>query len=71
MSIKKNTMEVVEVYSPIEDRNIHISLQYSGIWKEAYHLDELVDVKSTNLYQYSFKFNGLKPIQILKMKKVR
>lgn len=65
-------METVKVYSKIEDKNIKKNLNDSPIWKEAIHEDELADVqeKGTPLFEYSIKFDGLKPVQANSIKKL-
>jgi hypothetical protein len=66
-------MEPVKVYSPIEDKKIREHLQDSPIWKGLrYHIDELTEakLKHSDLFEYSFKFDGLKLVQFTGMKKV-
>ena len=61
-------METVKVYSPILDKDIRKNINNSPIWKEAYHESEISNIKKP-LTEYTFKFEGLKPIQLTKMKK--
>lgn len=61
-------METVKVYSPIFDRDIRKDINNSPIWGEAYHESEIGDVKKP-LTEYTFKFDGLTPVQLTKMKK--
>ena len=63
-------METVNVYSPVEDKQIRTNLDDSPIWKKAYHEDELerVEKKYPRLFKYTFKFDGLKLIQFTKLK---
>jgi hypothetical protein len=65
-------MENVNVYSPIEDKDIRTNLNASPIWKQAYHEDELPEAvkKFANMFQYVIKFDGLKPIQVAKVQKL-
>lgn len=66
-------METVKVYSPIEDKKIRENLNDSPIWKGLrYHIDELSIAKEKHptLYEYSFKFDGLKLVQLTGVKKV-
>lgn len=66
-------MEVVKVYSPVEDKKIRENINNSPIWKGLrYHIDELEAAKSahTILYEYTFKFEGLKPVQLTGVKKL-
>ena len=65
-------METIKVYSPIEDKEIHNNLNASPIWKQAYHEDELSEVKNKFfvMFQYSIKFDGLCPVQVTNVKKL-
>lgn len=66
-------MEVVKVYSPVEDKKIRENLNNSPIWSGLrYHIDELEVAKSAHstLYEYTFKFEGLKPVQLTGVKKL-
>jgi hypothetical protein len=65
-------MEIVKIYSPIEDKEIRNNLNGSPIWKQAYHVDELETAKTKHpvLYEYTIKFNGLQPIQVTSVKRV-
>jgi hypothetical protein len=65
-------MEIVKVYSPVNDKEIRNNLNGSPIWKQAYHADELgaAKIKHAVLYEYSIKFNGLQPIQVTGVKEV-
>lgn len=66
-------MEIVKVYSPIEDTEIRNNLEGSPIWKGLrYHADELEVAKQKHavLYEYSIKFNGLQPMQVTNIKKL-
>jgi hypothetical protein len=57
-----------QVYSPINDPNIKTNLETSPIWKDCYKEGE-VKPKGI-LYKYSIKFNGLKPIQVVKIQQI-
>jgi len=65
-------MENVIVYSAIDDQKIKSDLNNSPIWKKAYTEEEYL--QNPRLYpiwfKYSFKFDGLKPVQLTKMKKI-
>ena len=66
-------MEVVKVYSPVEDKKIRENLGKSPIWSgQRYHLDELAEAKKKHsvLFEYTFKFDGLKVVQFTGMKKI-
>jgi len=58
------------VFSPVFDKDIQKNIINSPIWKEAYKPDEIVGIKKT-LHEYHIKFDGLIPIQVTKLKKVR
>jgi hypothetical protein len=65
-------MEIVKVLSPIEDRKIRENIEGSPIWKgKRYHESELAiaEKENTVLYEYSFKFDGLKPVYVTDIKK--
>ena len=60
-------MIIENVYSPVDDKNIKNNLQNSPIWKEAYKIEELQIFPKKEMYCYKIKFDGLKPIQFLKV----
>ena len=60
----------VKVYSPVFDKNIQRDINNSPIWKEAYHADEIGEVKKP-LTEYTIKFDGLVPIQVTKIKNLK
>lgn len=65
-------METVRVISPVQDNDLRTNLKNSPIWKEAYTETELAiaSKKHTELYEYSIKFEGLKPMQLTGVKKL-
>ena len=65
-------MEDVKVYSPVEDNNIRENLNNSPIWKKAYHAEDLPRITAGNatVFEYSIKFDGLKPVQVTDVKKL-
>jgi len=65
-------METVKVYSPVDDKNIKNNLNDSPIWKQAYSEDDIskAKLKHSELYEYTVKFDGIKPVQVTKIKKV-
>lgn len=66
-------MEIVKVYSPIEDKKIRENLGNSPIFKgERYHESEVEEARKKHnvLYEYRFKFNGTKLVQFNGIKKV-
>lgn len=58
-------METVKVYSPIKDSNIRTNLANSPIWEECYHETDTKPNKP--MICYTIKFDGLKPIQVVKV----
>lgn len=69
----KATLEPVKVFSPIEDKEVRTNLGNSPIFKGVrYHESEfaLARKNHTDLYEYNFKFEGLKVAQFTGMKKV-
>jgi hypothetical protein len=68
----KIALEPVKVISPIEDKDIRNTLGDSPIWKKAYTVNELKEATKLHntLYEYSFKFNGLRVVQFVGVKKL-
>jgi hypothetical protein len=66
-------METIKVYSPIEDKNINKNLNDSPIWRRAIHVDDLDTAKEKyhNIWEYSIKFDGLRPIQVTNIVKFK
>jgi hypothetical protein len=59
------------IYSPVEDNSKDIAK--SSIWKNAWHKDEITPEalrRYSNWWEYHVRFDGLKPQQLLKVKKV-
>jgi hypothetical protein len=55
-----------KIYSPIKDDNIKKDITHSPIWKNCYHNDD--DKPNVpQMFVYTIKFNGLIPIQVLKI----
>ena len=61
-------METFEVYSKILDENIKKDVVNSPIWKECYHPEEIDP--DEDFYCYTIKFDGVKPVQCTKYKKI-
>jgi hypothetical protein len=73
MSMKSEAYKDEKVYSPVEDKNIRVNLNNSPIWTGLrYHSTELVEAKKKHsvLFEYSIKFDGLKPIQVTNIQKI-
>ena len=69
----KAILEPVKVYSPIEDKEVRTNLGNSPIFKGArYTESELALAKKNHaiLFEYNFKFEGLKVAQFTGMKKL-
>jgi hypothetical protein len=68
----KATLEPVKVFSPVEDKDIRTTLGNSVIWKQAYTESELKEAqkKHAEIYEYNFKFEGLRVAQFTGMKKL-
>ena len=66
-------MENVTVYSPIEDKNIKNNLNGSPIWKNSIHPADIKSEqdKHVTIWEYSFKFEGLKPVQLTNVKRYK
>ena len=66
-------MEIVKVFSPVEDKEIKKNLKDSPIWRNAYHADELVAglTKHSTMFEYVMKFDGTKPIQCTKVSRYK
>ena len=62
-------MEVVNIYSQIYDPDINKHMDNSLIWKKCYADGE--DLPEGTVYLYKIKFDGLKPIQLLDIKKIK
>ena len=62
-------MEIVKIYSKIEDKQIQKNINNSPIWKEANHADELDG--TTDHFEYTIKFDGLTPIQVTNIRKCK
>jgi hypothetical protein len=65
-------MESVKVYSPVEDKEVRTNLGNSPIFKQAYHESEYKEAlkKHAQMFEYKFKFDGLKVIQFTGVEKV-
>lgn len=65
-------METIKVLSPVQDKKIRENLDGSPIWKKAYREDELkiAEKENSELYEYSIKFDGLRPRQLTGVKKL-
>ena len=67
-------MESVKVYSPVLDNEIQKNLLGSPIWTGLrYAASELAEAtkKHPELYEYTIKFEGLRPIMINKINKLQ
>lgn len=62
-----------KVISPVKDDKINSHLNESLIWKKAFKPEEITDkIKGMHpaWYEYTVKFDGLKPIQCTKFHEI-
>ena len=63
------------VYSPINDHRVKANLTTSPIWKTCYKEEEVtkkvIEKHGNRMYAYTIKFDGLVPIQVTKIKKIK
>lgn len=67
----KDELKPVIVLSPVEDRSKEIA--NSPIWKNAWHTEEVTEEirrKFKKWFEYTVKFDGLKPVQVTKVREV-
>ena len=61
------------VISPVKDEKFNSHPNDSDIWKKAYKVEEL-DERTRNMhpawYEYTIRFDGLKPLQMTKFKEI-
>jgi hypothetical protein len=65
-------MKDFKVYSKIKDKKIHKDVDKSKIWKECLtesEFNELEEVEKQEYLIYTIRFDGLKPVQVLKTDK--
>ena len=63
-------MKTEKVYSPTLDKDFQKNIRDSEVWKECYREEEIVDIDKV-LYCYYVKFDGLKPVQVTNITKVK
>lgn len=65
-------MENVNVYSPVDDQKIKTDFENSPIWAKAYTEEEYLSnpKRYPTWFLYIFKFDGLKPKQVINIKKL-
>jgi hypothetical protein len=70
--MEKIPMESMKVYSPVLDDDARTNLGNSPIFKKAYTEAEVAEAEKKNpiMYEYTFKFEGLKVVQFSGMKKM-
>jgi hypothetical protein len=69
----KAALEPVKVYSPVEDKEVRTNLGNSPIFKGARYTEAELALATKNhpiLFEYSFKFEGLRVAQFTGMKKL-
>ena len=66
-------MTVETVISPVLDKQMNSHLNDSKVWKQAFKADELSEkIRGMHpaWYEYTVKFDGLRPIQMTKYKEI-
>ena len=61
------------VISPVKDEKINSHINESPIWKKAFKAEELTEkVRGMNSawYEYTIRFDGLKPLQMTKFREI-
>jgi hypothetical protein len=61
------------VISPVKDEKMNSHITTSEVWKQAYkeeEINEKVIGLHSKWYKYNIKFDGLKPVQMTKMKEM-
>lgn len=61
------------IISPIKDEKMNSHLNDSEVWKKAYTKEEFtpeIRKMHPNWFQYTVRFDGLKPIQMTKFKAI-
>lgn len=61
------------VISPVKDEKMNSHLNDSEVWKKAYTKEEITDrIRGMHpaWYEYTIKFDGLKPIQMTKFREI-
>jgi len=65
---KNAKLTTESVYSKVEDKNFGKNINNSPVWNDCYTADDLpVNFKG---FVYKVAFDGTKPVQVMKMKKV-
>jgi len=61
------------VISPVKDEKFNSHINDSEVWKKAYKREELDD-RTRGMhpawYEYTVRFDGLKPLQMTKMREI-
>lgn len=77
MAKSKNDVIVEQVFSPVEDTKIKSNSKIIGnskIWDLCFKEEEVNDellMKHPKMFKYTIKFEGLTPIQVTKVKKIK
>ena len=61
------------VISPVKDEKINSHINESPIWKKAFKTEELTEKvrgMSPEWYEYTIRFDGLKPLQMTKFREI-
>jgi len=69
-----STLKEHKVFSTVRDKNIKSDIANSKIWQECYTEEEVMNddnLKKKTFWVYTIKFNGTKPVQLTKVKKIK
>jgi hypothetical protein len=63
-------MKAEKVYSKIYDKDIQAHIETSPIWKQCEHSEDIKTIDVNGWWEYSIKFDGLKPVQCTNIQRV-
>ncbi len=73
--MQKNKLIEEKVFSPIEDKTINQlgNLSKSSIWLNCFKPTEVEHFEAgyTKMFCYTIKFNGLKPVQLINVERIK
>ena len=61
------------VISPVRDEKINSNINGSSVWKKAYKPEEITEeirAKHNAWYEYTIRFDGVKPVQLTKFREI-
>lgn len=59
------------IYSRLEDKSIKHHLATSIIWTNCEHFKDVSEKNLKGWWKYTIKFDGLKPVQCIKIEKIK